>query len=142
MEPSTPSENSSAATQAMTLEEARTKIRETLNLIIGENDPVMLFVVLEQAFLEIRENQFKTQMIELSKVIEESSRRHDDAVNESLRLLTDEALKGSLENTLAAVSEKAKNNDRLETRIRAHGRVIWLATGLIWLAVGTLFFIL
>lgn len=127
---------------AMTLQEAKDLIREKLNLIIGENDPVMFSVVLEQAFHSSREDQFKGHLAELSRIIGESSTRTVNAVDESLSLLKDDALKGSLENTLAAVSQKAKENDRVVQNIRAHGRAMWVATGLIWLAVVALFFIL
>ncbi len=126
----------------LSLEEAKELIRDNFNLITDEDDPVMLTVVLEQAFHTCRENHFAEHKEELSKMIEESSQQTVNAVNDSLSLLKDEALKGSLENTLIAVSQKAKENDRLEQKIRAHGRVMWVATSLIWLAVIALFFIL
>ncbi len=129
-------------TKPLSIEEAKERIRGKFNLIIDEDDPVMLCVLLEQAFHSERENQFKGQMIELTNMIEKSSNQCVDAVNESLSLLKDEALKGSLENTLAVISQKAKENDRVVQNIRSHGRAMWAATSLIWLAVIALFFIL
>ncbi|MBL4908094.1 MAG: hypothetical protein JKX94_11630, partial [Sneathiella sp.] len=111
--------SSTSSTQTMGIGEAKKLIREKLNLIVDEHDPVMMFVLLEQAFHTNRENQFKAHLSELSKMVETSSALCMGAVNDNLTLLKDDALKSSLENTLAAVSQKAKENDRVVQKIRA-----------------------
>ncbi len=125
----------------LNIEEACVLIRDKFNLIVDKNDPLMLCVLLEQAFHADRENQFKTHMAKLSKVIETNASISVDAVNESLSLLKDEALKGSLENTLAAVTEKARGDESLYQSIKSFRRVSTVLTLLNWAAVIALFFI-
>ncbi len=126
----------------LNIEEACVLIRDKFNLIVDKDDPLMLCVLLEQAFHADRENQFKAHMAELSKIIETSASTSVDAVNESLHFLKDEALKGSMENTLAVVSEKARGDENMVQSIKSFRRVNTVLTLLNWAAVIALFFII
>lgn len=126
----------------MSLEDAKDLIREQANLIIDTDDPIMLSVILHQGFMADYEKLLNKHQEAVSLFMKRNAANWAAEVNESLSVLQEESVRASLENTLAAVSQKAAQNDRLDQRIRAHGRLLWITTTLTWLAVIALFFTL
>ncbi|MEP3246734.1 MAG: hypothetical protein ABJN40_22975 [Sneathiella sp.] len=131
----------SAPFAPLSLQEAKDLIRKQANLIIDEDDPIMLSVILHQGFMADYEKLLNKHKEAVAQFMKHNAASWATEVNESLSALQEESVRASLDNTLAAISQKATENDRLAQRIRSHGRALWLATGLTWLAVIALFFI-
>ncbi len=128
--------------QAMSLEEARFLIREKFKLIVDETDPVMIGVVLHQGFVADYEEMLSRHEKRFVEAVSNVSKESAAQVNKSLEILKNEALKGSLENVLAGVAEKAKTTEQLHQKILSFKRVLIFLTTLVWAAVAALFFIL
>jgi len=126
----------------LSLEEAKELLKKHANQIVDSNDPVMLSVILHQGFMADYEKLLSLHKEAIGTFMKQNAASWASDISDSLSVLKEESLQASLQSTLAAVSQKAAENDRLDQRICSHGRTLWLATGLTWLAVLSLFFIL
>ncbi|WP_020592822.1 hypothetical protein [Kiloniella laminariae] len=126
----------------MSLATAKDKIRQTFKLIVDDNDPSMIAVVLHQGFMADLENLLNRHETRLVEIISQTTKESHDTINQSLKILKDEALKGSLENVLAGVQAKARDSESTEKLIKSHRKTMMVMTGLQWIAVATFFLIL
>jgi len=123
---------------AMSLKEVKALIAEHHGVALGADDPVLMLVTLHQGFLADHERLIARHEKALAATLAETGEAVAAAVREALSVLRDEALKGSLENTLAAVRQQAEGSEAAYQRFRAAARRLTVALGLLaaltWLA--------
>lgn len=137
-----PLEETQETFSPLSLEEAKELLKKHANQIVDTDDPVMLSVLLHQGFMADYEKLLALHQKAINQFMKQNAVKWATEISESLAVLKEESLQASLQNILAVTSQKATENSRLDQRIRSHGKALWLATGLTWLAVITLYFIL
>ncbi|GEM_PF-3243100 len=127
------------------IEGAKRLIREKLNLVVDETDPVMVSVLLHQVFLSDQARQQEIFLEELKQLLEQSGQEMTGAVKQSLHSLTGGTFRDILETTLAAsahhVRQSTENHLKLTAVIKRYTVVNLIFTFLVWAAVAALAFV-
>lgn len=127
-----------AAPVALSVEEARKLLAERHGTVVDEGDPVLMLVTLHQGFLADYERLLSRHSAALESVLGRTGDVVSGSVRESLSVLRDEALEGSLRAVLAKVAEESRSSEALFGRFKASVRglvqVLTVLTVASWLA--------
>lgn len=128
--------------EPLNIELAQKLLREKFKVIIDDHDPIMMFIEIHRAALKDYEIMLSRHDQKIADVVTKVSQESAFQVNQSLEILKDEALKSSLENVLAGVSEKAKLTEKLSQRMSSMMWAFGILTLLNLCGIAALFFIL
>lgn len=117
------------------LDQMKKRILETHGTSIGDDDPLLMQHTMHSLFIEDLQAQLKAFAKGMTKILQGTGETTSNAVSECLRVLKDETLESSLQQTLSRMAEAAKLVEGVEGNLTRLRNTTFAMVALSWVAV-------
>ncbi len=135
-------QKSAAVEGALTADQASSLLHQQHGVSIPSDDPILMFVTLQQRFLQDLQAVLKAHDKAIEAAIKSTATTTVQAVNEALETLKDKTVRAGLNNAMALVERQAVAMDTFQRTTRRHLWVIFALTLTSWLGLAVALWLL